>query len=161
MDSKRIEQLLDRYWRCETSLEEEAQLRDFFNGKEVPAHLLPYKELFACQRLLQEARLSDGFDARVLAAIGKPVVKAHRLTLWTRFVPLFKAAAVVAVVVMLGGVVQHSFLADNGEAPVVDTIGKQISAPSVALSEERGAAYEQSSLADTLPAQGCRQKEAK
>ncbi len=160
MDSKHIEQLLDRYWRCETSLEEEAQLRDFFNGKEVPAHLLPYKDLFAYQRLQQEARLSDDFDARVLATIGKPVVKARRMTLWARFTPLFKAAAVVAVVVVLGGVVQHSFLADADEVPVVDTIGKQISAPSVALSEERCIAHEQSPL-DTLPPQGCRQKEAK
>ena len=32
MDSKRIEQLLEKYWSCETSLEEEKELRDYFNG---------------------------------------------------------------------------------------------------------------------------------
>ena len=35
MDCKYIEQLLERYWQCETSLEEEAQLRAFFNGSDV------------------------------------------------------------------------------------------------------------------------------
>ena len=32
MDSKRIEQLLEKYWNCETSLEEEKELRDYFNS---------------------------------------------------------------------------------------------------------------------------------
>ncbi len=37
MDSKYIEQLLERYWNCETSLEEEKQLRDYFLGADIPA----------------------------------------------------------------------------------------------------------------------------
>jgi uncharacterized protein HemX len=36
MDSKKIEELLNRYWDCETSLEEEAQLREYFQGGAVP-----------------------------------------------------------------------------------------------------------------------------
>lgn len=36
MDSKKIEELLNRYWNCETSLEEEAQLREYFQGGNVP-----------------------------------------------------------------------------------------------------------------------------
>ena len=36
MDYKDIEQLLERYWQCETSVEEEATLRDFFAKEEVP-----------------------------------------------------------------------------------------------------------------------------
>jgi len=54
MDCKYIEQLLERYWQCETSLEEEAQLRAFFNGSDVPEHLLRYKDLFVYQQLQQE-----------------------------------------------------------------------------------------------------------
>ena len=34
MDYKDIEQLLERYWQCETSVEEEATLRDFENENE-------------------------------------------------------------------------------------------------------------------------------
>ena len=46
MDSEHIEQLLERYWKCETSLEEEAQLRAYFaEAGNIPAHLLRYKDL--------------------------------------------------------------------------------------------------------------------
>ena len=61
MDCKYIEQLLERYWQCETSLEEEAQLRAFFNGSDVPEHLLRYKDLFVYQQLQQEVGLRSRF----------------------------------------------------------------------------------------------------
>lgn len=109
MDSKYIEQLLERYWQCETSLEEEACLRAFFSGNDVPGHLLRYKDLFVYQQLQQEVHLGEDFDARVLAEVEVPVVKAKRMTLTARFMPLFKAAAVVAVVLSMGNVMQHSF----------------------------------------------------
>lgn len=76
MDSKYIEQLLERYWQCETSLEEEAELRAFFSGSDVPKHLLRYKDLFVYQQLQQEVHLGEDFDARVLAEVEVPVVKA-------------------------------------------------------------------------------------
>ncbi|MEL5892115.1 hypothetical protein AAE250_01235 [Bacteroides sp. GD17] len=149
MDSKYIEQLLERYWQCETSLEEEAQLRTFFSEGNVPAHLLRYKDLFVYQQFLQEDRLGEDFDARVLAEVEVPVVKAKRLTLTARFMPLFKAAAVVAVVLSLGNVMQHSFFSDVKEVAAADTIGKQISAPSVALSGEAAVTHEKQ-LIDSL-----------
>ena len=46
MDYKYIEQLMERYWRCETSLQEEEILRTFFSQENVPAELLSYKDLF-------------------------------------------------------------------------------------------------------------------
>ncbi|WP_373759585.1 hypothetical protein [Bacteroides heparinolyticus] len=149
MDSKYIEQLLKRYWQCETSLEEEAQLRAFFSGSDVPAHLLRYKDLFVYEQLQQEVHLGEDFDARVLAEIEVPVVKAKRLTLAARFIPLFKAVAVVAVILSLGNVMQHSFFSDVKEVASADTIGKQISAPSVALSGEATVAKE-SQVIDSL-----------
>ena len=63
MDYKDIEQLLERYWQCETSVEEEATLRDFFAKEEVPAHLLRYKNLFVYQQVQQEVGLGEDFDA--------------------------------------------------------------------------------------------------
>ena len=138
MDCKYIEQLLERYWQCETSLEEEAQLRAFFNGSDVPEHLLRYKDLFVYQQLQQEVGLGADFDARVLAEVETPVVKAKRLTLTARFVPLFKAAAVVAG--------EHSFYSDIKEVAAADTIGKQITTPSVALSGDVTITHEQQIL---------------
>ena len=46
MDYKYIEQLLERYWRCETSLQEEEILCAFFSQEDIPAALLPYRDLF-------------------------------------------------------------------------------------------------------------------
>jgi hypothetical protein len=46
MDSKNIEQLLDKYWNCETTLEEEEQLRAFFSGGGVPDSMKETAELF-------------------------------------------------------------------------------------------------------------------
>lgn len=142
MDFKYIEQLLERYWQCETSLEEEVELRAFFSGNNVPEHLLRYKDLFVYQQILQDEHLGEDFDARVLAEVEAPVVKARTLTLVARFMPLFKAAAVVAVVLSLGNMMQHSFFSDVKEVAAADTIGKQISAPSVALSEEASVTHE-------------------
>ena len=80
MDYKDIEQLLERYWQCETSVEEESVLRDFFSREDVPAHLLRYKNLFVYQQVQQEVGLGEDFDARILAQVETPVVKAKRLT---------------------------------------------------------------------------------
>lgn len=149
MDSKRVEQLLARYWQCETSVEEEAELRRFFCEDDVPEQLLRYKPLFQYQQLQQEERLGSDFDSRVLAAIEDleevPHVKARRVTLATRLIPFFKAAAVVALALLLGDVARHTFLTDDVHQEVavaVDTIGKQISAPSVARSEDAAATRE-------------------
>ena len=122
MDYKYIEQLLERYWNCETSLEEEQILRSFFRQKEVPAHLLRYKQLFAYQDVEKEKGLGDDFDTRILTRIERPVVKAQRLTMRTRFMPLFKAAAMIAVLFLMGnGFSAPVFQADGTEVP---TAGK-------------------------------------
>ena len=104
MDYKYIEQLLERYWQCETTLQEEAILRSFFSQDDVPAELEQYKALFAMQ---QEPSLGDDFDARILAMVGqeeKP--KAKVVTLTSRLMPLFRAAAVVAIILTLGNAAQ-------------------------------------------------------
>lgn len=147
MDYKDIEQLLERYWQCETSIEEEARLRDFFSKEAVPSHLLRYKNLFVYQQVQQEVGLGDDFDARILAEVEAPVVKAKRLTLAGRFVPLFKAAAVIAVILALGNVAQRSFPGDDESILAADTIGKQVTAPSVAISNDVKA---DKALADSL-----------
>lgn len=115
MDYKYIEQLLERYWQCETSLEEEAILRSFFRQENLPAHLRPYKTLFACEQTWEEARLGDDFDTRVTARIADEPVKARRLTLSRRLVPLYKAAATVAIILTLGTAAQTSLQTPSEE----------------------------------------------
>ncbi len=119
MDYKYIEQLLERYWDCETSLEEEQILRSFFRQKELPAHLLRYKQLFVYQEVEKEMKLGEDFDAKILAQIEKPVVKARRLTLRSRFMPLFKAAAMITVLFVIGTLVQRSMERGDNEVVLV------------------------------------------
>jgi len=121
MDYKYIEQLLERYWQCETSLEEEEILRAFFSQKEVPQALLPYKDLFTCQSAdLKEQVLSDDFDDRILAMTEEKDA-APRKTLTRRLMPLFKAAAIVAIILTLGNAMQVPFQQRQdytGELPI-------------------------------------------
>ncbi|WP_455586448.1 hypothetical protein [Bacteroides sp.] len=135
MDCKYIEQLLERYWQCETSLEEESELRTFFSKEEVPAHLLQYKDLFVYQQVQRETGLGEDFDARILAQIEVPVVKAKRLTLTGKFMPLFKAAAVVAIMLSLGNVAQHTFFADETLDYNYDTYTDTYDDPEVAYEQ--------------------------
>ena len=147
MDYKDIEQLLERYWQCETSVEEEATLRDFFVKEEVPAHLLRYKNLFVYQQVQQEVGLGEDFDARILAEVEPTVVKAKRLTLTGRFIPLFKAASVISNKHYMGHFGQQKFYGESGNVLATDTIGKQVTAPSVAISNDVKA---EQVLADSL-----------
>lgn len=121
MDYKYIEQLLDRYFACQTTLEEETILRAFFAQANVPAQLAKYKAIFAYQRTEQAAdTLGADFDTRVLAAIGaasadEDTVKARPVTMRRRTFPLFKAAAIVAIAITIGNAAQMSF--DQQPAP--------------------------------------------
>lgn len=110
---KHIEELLDRYWIGETTLQEEQELRSFFMCEELPAHLYRYRNLFVYQTEQKQVALGQDFDERIMAIVEPPVVKAKRITLVQRFTPMLKAAAMIAVMFTLGTVLQRSFFADE------------------------------------------------
>lgn len=117
MDYKYINQLVERYWQGETSLEEEQILRTFFSQKDIPADLESYRVLFEYEQTEpQNDVLGDDFDQRMLSMIDdKPVVKARIITMSQRLAPLFKAAAVVAIILTLSQAAQMSFRAGGYE----------------------------------------------
>ena len=59
MDSEKIKALLERYWNCETTLEEEQGLRDFFNGNDIPENLQQEAQLFRYLKQQQALNLHD------------------------------------------------------------------------------------------------------
>ena len=126
MDYKYINQLLDRYWKGETSLEEEEILRAFFSQDELPAELKPYQALFSYEmgEAKQEA-LGDDFDQKMMAMIEdeytKKPNKANVISLTERLKPLFKAAAVVAIILTLGNAVQVPFQNNGNDS--VENVG--------------------------------------
>ena len=106
MDYKYIEQLLERYFQCETTLKEEEILRMFFSQEDVPVWLAKYQPLFGYEAQ-QDEPLGEEFDARILALTEEQrTVKAQTISLTQRLMPLFKAAAVVAIVLTLGNAAQ-------------------------------------------------------
>ena len=117
MDYKYINQLLERYWKCETSLEEEGILRAFFSQDNIPAELKRYQPLF-----LYEAKepagdvLGKEFDEKILSMVREDEpVKAKVITMAQRLKPLFKAAAVVTIVLTLGNAMQVPFERHGGD----------------------------------------------
>ena len=44
MDYKYIEQLLERYWECKTTTQEEQILHAFFSQEDIPESLVQYRE---------------------------------------------------------------------------------------------------------------------
>lgn len=65
MDFKHIDQLLEKYWAGETSLAEEAQLRQFFSKDDVPERYAKVQPLFQFFKGEQEAFLHGDFDERL------------------------------------------------------------------------------------------------
>lgn len=123
MDYKYINQLLERYWAAETTLEEEDILRTFFSQIDIPAELEQYRPLFMYEQTARKIDvLGEDFDERILAMIDEPVrVKARRVSLGQRLMPLFRAAAVVAIVLTLGNAAQVPFERESGEMNIAET----------------------------------------
>lgn len=114
MDYKYINQLLNRYWQGDTSLEEEDILRAFFSQDNVPAELRAYKPLFAYEAKEPKIDvLGDDFDKRILGLTEEKPVKARVITMTQRLKPLFKAAATVAILITLGNALQVPFSRHN------------------------------------------------
>ncbi len=122
MDYKYIEQLLESYFACTTTLQEEQILRSFFSQEDVPGHLAQYTDLFNYEASAKEDTLGENFDERMMALIGGQQTtdngkgkRGQRATapriikLATRhFAPFFKAAAVVAMALTIGRAAEHA-----------------------------------------------------
>ncbi len=121
MDYKYIEQLLERYWECQTTLEEETILHKFFAQADIPASLLPYACLFHAEDEMANEHLGKDFDERILKAIEPKaeetktrIVSLHKAGKADALRPLWRAAAVVAIVLSIGMAAQQGFQR-NGE----------------------------------------------
>jgi len=74
MDSKRINELLSKYWNCETSLEEEAELREHFKTGNIPDEFKETAPLFQYFEENKKKSLNDiSFDGQVMEKIHAPV----------------------------------------------------------------------------------------
>ncbi|GHV26377.1 hypothetical protein FACS1894176_06990 [Bacteroidia bacterium] len=91
MEQVKIKQLLERYWQCETSVEEERELRAFFSEQEIPEDLKQYQPLFVWENKQKNITTNQ-------ANIFTQPKKTFRIG----FYPLLKIAASVLIVATFG-----------------------------------------------------------
>lgn len=137
MDYKYINQLLDRYWQGATTLEEEQILRSFFSQLCVPEELAKYRPLFAYEQTEPKTDcLGKDFDERLMSMIDEPMhVEAQKVRISQRFAPLFKAAAMVAIVLALSQAAQFSFQNTDNTAATPAALSHTTNGVSVAIND--------------------------
>lgn len=80
MDSKKIEELLEKYWDCETTLEEESLLREYFQQPEIAEKYREAAPLFRYFGEQKNKTINDSaFDKRILPAATKKDAKVVHL----------------------------------------------------------------------------------
>ena len=137
MESQTMNELLEKYWRGETTREEEAQLRQHFRDHEPPGHLRHVAALF--QHYEARPRLDDDFDRRLEARLDE----GKTAMMWPT---LLKVAAVVAI--FLGGALwlKRTYLEETPAAPVAVVTSDTYEDPERAYQEAKQALLLVSSL---------------
>ncbi len=99
MDSEKLEQLLKKYWDCETSLEEEQQLRAYFRSGDVPDNLKEVATLFSYFEESRKKTITDiDFDRNVMSRISTRS-KGKRIQLMNN---ALRIAAGISVLIVAG-----------------------------------------------------------
>ena len=153
MDYKYINQLLDRYWKGETSLEEEQILRSFFSQVCVPEELAKYRPLFNYE---QTETKTDRLGERILSMIDEPQelkVKAQPIRISQRFAPLFKAAAMVAIVLTLTQAAQLSFQSNDASNTAMPEVYSTQPVPGVSVALNDSTHLDSVKKTDAVPQQ--------
>jgi len=110
MNLQRIEHLIEKYERAETSTGEEKILKDFFLKEEIPHHLRSYYDLFSYLNISRKEELpGEDFDDIVLKAIGEdkviPISSGKNRKIYT-------LAGIAASIIILIGL-YFQFRSDN------------------------------------------------
>ncbi|GHS97136.1 hypothetical protein FACS189421_03410 [Bacteroidia bacterium] len=97
MEQEKIKQLLEQYWQCKTSREDEQWLQEFFSGNTVPDELKKYKSLFAWKakqqalttnthrRIVPEKRMMQSFYPALKIAASVLIVMVFGISVYTHF----------------------------------------------------------------------------
>lgn len=116
MDSKQIEQLLEKYWSCETTLEEEKALREYFSREQIADGLKESASLFQYFEQQRQQKISDvSFDTTLTRKIQPAQGKMRSLLMSS-----LRIAAGVSVVVASFWLVRTQ-MRDDAPQEVTDT----------------------------------------
>ena len=124
MDSNRIDDLLEKYWECETSIEEEKELRTYFNKSEYDKKYADVAPLFKYYEREQKiGGLDSFFDQRILAEIEnvQPKSKKKEGSIIALFGNIAKVAAVGLILVTAGYFIKEELSKEEMKPYVSDT----------------------------------------
>lgn len=110
MDYKRIETLLERYWSCVSTLEEEKELKDFFNSGNIPDHLKEYEPLFKYFETEKTAGLDEAFDSELTKKIEEQNSSSKTRSIVFNYM---KVAAAIAVVLAASFLFRQNLAPEN------------------------------------------------
>jgi hypothetical protein len=96
MDSRKIEELLNKYWECESSLEEEKQLREYFEGNNLAEQ---HKEVAALFRYYGENKKKSIDDQKFDRQLLHPAQKKQGKVI-AIFYNSMRIAAGIAVLIV-------------------------------------------------------------
>lgn len=106
MNNNHIYKLLEKYWNCETSVQEEKELQYFFSNSEIPEDLLQYSSLFTFINKEQTISISKDFEDNLLKAIEqneKNESQSSKKYITIKiFTPLLRVAASILLIFGLG-----------------------------------------------------------
>lgn len=113
MDYNRIDELLLKYWDCETTIDEEKELKALLNDPSVPEKYRKEAALFGYfEEEHEQGNLGEFFDHRILEEVSKTSVRQEVQNqgrvrrMWQDIV---KVAAVVAILVTAVFVAQDQY----------------------------------------------------
>lgn len=131
MDSKHIEDLLSKYWNCETSLEEEQQLREYFAQEEIPDALKEPAALFRYFHEQKKKSLDDPAFPEIPMEVTRKPSRPKTMRL---FYNTMRIAAGVIVLVVAGWYIRSEVRQETPQE-IVDTY----SDPQLAFEETKRA----------------------
>ena len=108
MDYNRITSLLNKYWECATTVEEERELRHFFSLETLPPELRPYKAWFLTPEAETLPPVGKEFDLKVLQRIAREK-QQRRLRLFYSFTALGTVIVILLAILLL----TSSFMIEN------------------------------------------------
>lgn len=98
MKNKAIDQILEKYFTGESSLQEEKQLKSYFNHEEYGKEYDEIAPIFQYFQKAEHHQLDEAFDEKILASISKSTQRKGQIR-WMKYSAI---AASIAVVLSLG-----------------------------------------------------------
>ena len=114
MDYSKIKILLEKYWNCETTLEEESLLQEYLSRSDIPEDLKEFAALFQYYKSQREIRVSEGFEDRVLNEIESKEKKGNR-----RYLHLYYQVAAAVILILFVVTIHQRFIAVRDKATVL------------------------------------------